>query len=95
MVVKAAQFFSREIDSLHSAAYILGVSALASSLLALFRDRLFAHTFGAGEVLDIYFAAFRIPDLIFVFVASLFSAYALIPMLAGEKEEERKNGNNY
>lgn len=67
---------------MHAAAYVLGASALASALLALLRDRLFAHTFGAGEMLDIYFAAFRIPDLLFVLVASLFSAYVLIPEIA-------------
>ena len=86
MIVRAARFFSREVESLHAAAYILGVSALASSVLALLRDRLFADYFGAGLELDIYFAAFRIPDLLFVLVASLFSAYALIPML--EKRDE-------
>ena len=54
MIVRTARLFGREIEGLHAAAYILGASALASSLLALARDRLFAHTFGAGEVLDIY-----------------------------------------
>lgn len=90
MIVKAARLLGREIDTLHTAAYILGASALASSLLALFRDRLFAHAFGAGEVLDVYFAAFRIPDFIFILIASLFSAYALIPLLAGKEQEEQK-----
>lgn len=90
MIGKAVRIFGREIDGMHTAAYILGVSALASSVLALLRDRLFAHTFGAGSELDVYFAAFRIPDLIFVLVASLFSAYALIPLLAKQNEDERK-----
>lgn len=89
MIVRAARLFSREIEGLHAAAYILGASALASSLLALARDRLFAHAFGAGEALDVYYAAFRIPDLIFVLIASLFSAYALIPMLSGKQTDEQ------
>jgi putative peptidoglycan lipid II flippase len=89
MIIRAARFLGREITELHTAAYILGASALISSVLALLRDRLFAHTFGAGELLDVYFAAFRVPDLIFVLIASLFSAYALIPVLAGQKEEGR------
>ena len=29
------------------------------------RDRLFAHYFGAGDILDAYYAAFRIPDFLF------------------------------
>jgi putative peptidoglycan lipid II flippase len=70
---------SRRFDGLHQAAVILGISAFASQLLALLRDRVFAHNFGANEVLDIYYAAFRIPDLIFVTVASLVSMTILIP----------------
>ena len=62
---------------MHVAAYILGASALASSLLALFRDRLFAHTFGAGIELDLYYAAFRIPDLLFVALGALVPSVSL------------------
>jgi len=47
------------------AAILLGGSALISRLLGLLRDRLLAGSFGAGEELDIYFAAFRIPDFVF------------------------------
>lgn len=47
------------------AAVLLGGSALISRLLGLLRDRLLAGSFGAGEELDIYFAAFRIPDFVF------------------------------
>lgn len=71
-----------EVRGMHYAAYILALSALASAVLALVRDRMLAHTFGAGAMLDTYYAAFRIPDLIFVTVASLFSAYVLIPELS-------------
>ena len=47
------------------AALLLGISALISRLLGLFRDRLLAGTFGAGQDLDVYFAAFRIPDFVY------------------------------
>lgn len=50
------------------AAVLLGATALASRVLGLIRDRLLAGTFGAGAELDIYYAAFRIPDLIFTFL---------------------------
>jgi putative peptidoglycan lipid II flippase len=78
------EFLSRRVLGLHQAAYILGGFAILSSLLAFVRDRLLAFTFGAGVELDIYFAAFRIPDLIFVGIASLVSAYVLIPALASK-----------
>jgi len=48
-----------------SAAALVAISSLISRLLGLFRDRLFAEHFGAGPELDAYFAAYRIPDIIF------------------------------
>ena len=80
------RFFDRiaaPIRGLHQAAYLLAALTLASQALALLRDRTFAHTFGAGHVLDLYYAAFRMPDLVFALVSSLVSAYVLIPRIAG------------
>jgi len=51
------------------------------------RDRLLASSFGAGQTLDLYYAAFRIPDLLFVGVASLLSLYALLPVLSKLESE--------
>ncbi len=79
---RAFQFLSYEVRGLHIAVYILASSALLSSLLALVRDRLLAHAFGASATLDVYYAAFRIPDLIFVALGALVSVYILIPELA-------------
>jgi len=81
----------REVSGLHEAAYLLGLFAILSQVLALFRDRLLAGNFGAGETLDIYYAAFRVPDLIFVGVASLVSVYVLIPFMAEKEGEQVKN----
>jgi len=67
---------------MHEAAYVLAAFALGSQLLALVRDRLLASTFGASETLDVYYAAFRIPDFLFATVASLLSLYALLPVLS-------------
>ncbi|MFZ1987600.1 MAG: lipid II flippase MurJ [Minisyncoccia bacterium] len=82
---------SKPVRGLHEAAYVLAALTLASQVLALLRDRIFAHEFGAGVLLDVYYAAFKIPDLVFALVASLVSAYVLIPRIAGaSKEEARK-----
>lgn len=48
-----------------NAAILLSMAALASRAFGIIRDRALAHTFGAGEVLDAYYVAFRIPDLLF------------------------------
>ncbi|MDP6388012.1 MAG: lipid II flippase MurJ [Candidatus Pacebacteria bacterium] len=82
MVKRIFNLIHKEIHGLHEAAYLLGIFALASQVLALIRDRLLAHFFGAGAVLDTYYAAFRIPDIIFVAIASTVSVYVLIPFLA-------------
>lgn len=78
------------IRGLHQAAYLLAALTLASQALALLRDRTFTHAFGAGEVLDLYYAAFRVPDLVFALVSSLVSAYVLIPRITGASREDVK-----
>jgi putative peptidoglycan lipid II flippase len=79
------------VRGLHQAAYLLAGLTLASQILALLRDRVFAHTFGAGQTLDLYYAAFRVPDLVFALVSSLVSAYVLIPRISGMDREATKH----
>lgn len=89
MPKKLLALFSREWNGIHEAAFLLGLFAILSQVLALFRDRLLAHTFGASQTLDIYYAAFRIPDFVFAGIASFMSALVLIPILtkkAGESD---------
>ncbi len=76
-----------EVRGMHQAAYLLALFALLSQLLALVRDRLLAGSFGASEMLDVYYAAFRVPDLLFATVASLLSLYALMPVLVRLERE--------
>lgn len=51
--------------SVTAAAAIIGVAGIASRLLGMLRDRILAGQFGAGAALDSYYAAFRVPDLLF------------------------------
>lgn len=95
MVRRIIKALHKEVRSLHEAAYLLGVFALASQVLALFRDRLLTHHFGAGETLDIYYAAFRIPDFIFVTVASIVSLSVLIPFLTQKMESSKEEGRRF
>jgi len=82
MVQGILKTLGSSIRGLHQAAYLLAVLTLASQVLALARDRIFAGAFGAGQTLDLYYAAFKIPDLVFALVASTVSAYVLIPRIA-------------
>jgi putative peptidoglycan lipid II flippase len=54
-----------ESKTITSAAIIVGAASLASRFLGIVRDRILAGQFGAGDALDTYYAAFRVPDLIF------------------------------
>lgn len=94
MVRRILYFLNKKTDGVHEAAYLLAVFAIVSQLLALFRDRTLAAYFGAGPVLDIYYAAFRIPDIIFAVVASAVSISVLIPFLSnlveGDKSDAKK-----
>ena len=73
-----------------SAAVILSVAALTSKILGLFRDRLLAGKFGAGEELDIYFAAFRLPDLIYSILVMGAISSAFIPVFAQYWQKDKK-----
>jgi len=59
------RLFGQQINSITVAASLVALSSLASRFLGVIRDRILAGQFGAGTSLDIYYAAFRIPDLIF------------------------------
>ncbi len=85
----------REIRGLHEAAYLLASFAFLSLILALIRDKLLAYTFGAGHALDVYFAAFRIPDLIFATVGSLVSASILLPYFIERFETSKEDGRSF
>lgn len=98
MVKRIFKIINMEISGLHQAAYLLGFFAITSQVLALIRDRLLASSFGAGRTLDLYYAAFRIPDFIFITVGSMVSVSVLIPFLlekmkSGPEEGRRFIGN--
>ncbi|HYD93325.1 MAG TPA: lipid II flippase MurJ [Candidatus Paceibacterota bacterium] len=86
MVQGILRSLTTSIRGLHQAAYLLAGLTLASQILSLLRDRIFADAFGASITLDLYYAAFRIPDLVFALIASLVSAYVLIPRIAAKNQ---------
>jgi putative peptidoglycan lipid II flippase len=81
---KILRIFTKESGSINQAALLLGCLTLLSQILALFRDRSIAHFIGPSPSLDAYYAAFRVPDLIFVCIASLASITVLIPFLSAK-----------
>ena len=95
MVKRWFSFFNQEIRGLHEAAYLLAIFAFFSLILALIRDKMLAYTFGAGQSLDVYYAAFRIPDLIFTTIGSLVSASILLPYFIEKFENSKEKGKSF
>lgn len=56
---------NNETKTIAGAAMLVGVFSLVSRVVGFVRDRILAGTFGAGDVLDVYYAAFKLPDLLF------------------------------
>jgi len=81
---------SRPSSSITSAAFIISAAGVLSRVLGMARDRILAHQFGAGDTLDVYYAAFRIPDLIYnLLILGALSA-AFIPVFTSLLAEENK-----
>ncbi|MFA6503873.1 MAG: lipid II flippase MurJ, partial [Patescibacteria group bacterium] len=60
-----SKFWHKETSNVTAAAFLIGFASLASRVVGLLRDRLLAGHFGAGDALDVYYAAFRLPDLFY------------------------------
>ncbi len=95
MVKRILGIFHKEISGLHEAAYLLGFFALCSQILALVRDRILAAQFGASNTLDLYYAAFRIPDFIFITVGSMVSVSVLIPFILERSKKDNDGGKKF
>ena len=79
--------------TLARAGMVVTSAYLASRLLGWLRTVVISSIYGASPDLDAYFAAFRIPDLVFQLVAAGALSSALIPVLAGliANEEEARS----
>jgi len=75
--------------SLFGAALIISVASLISRILGLIKIRLLAAHFGAGIELDAYYAAFRIPDLVFSLVILGTVTAAFVPIFIEHWENNK------
>ena len=77
------KLFNQGINNVTVAAILIALSSLVSRLLGFLRDRILAGEFGASATLDVYYAAFRLPDLIFNIVVMGALTAGLIPVFTG------------
>ncbi|PID52599.1 MAG: murein biosynthesis integral membrane protein MurJ [Candidatus Moraniibacteriota bacterium] len=92
MIVRITQFVTHSSrNSIAAGALVVSLFGIASRLLGLVRDRILASHYGAGDVLDIYYAAFRLPDFVFelLVVGSLGAAFIpVFSKLIAKKDRE-------
>ena len=81
--------YSRQ-TSILSAASIIMATMMLSKVLGLVRDRLLAHVF-SPDMIDIFWAAFRLPDLIFQIIILGALSVAFIPVFTEHLEDKGKD----
>ncbi len=74
------KLFQSESKTIIAAAAIIGLFSFVSRLVGFIRDRILAGEFGAGNTLDIYYAAFKIPDLLFSLIVIGGISASFIPL---------------
>jgi putative peptidoglycan lipid II flippase len=75
------------------ATVIIAVFSLLAKILGLVRDAVFSHQFGAGQMIDAYFAAFRVPDFIYnLLILGTFSV-AFIPIFSEYLIKDRERAD--
>jgi len=84
------RLFNSQTKTITGGALILAISALISRLLGIVREWLLASKFGAGPELDIYFTAFRIPDLIYNVLIAGGIVVAFLPLFSEYFSKDEK-----
>lgn len=84
------KILNSQAKTVGAAAGILAISALISRVLGLVRDGLLSSIFGAGSDLDVYFAAFRIPDLVYSLLIAGGIVVAFLPLFTEYFSKDEK-----
>ena len=87
--------FDHQAKNINFAAFILAGTSFLSFIFGLIYDRLLAARFGLGPELDIYFAAFRIPDFISTVLISGAIGAAVIPIFSQYLVKSREESFEY
>lgn len=93
MVSKIIKFLNRDLFTMNQAALVLAVFSFLSQVFGLLRDHLLASLVGPSANLDVYYAAFRVPDFVYNSFGVLFSVTVLIPFIAQYVEQEKTDGH--
>jgi putative peptidoglycan lipid II flippase len=79
--------------SVGRATALIAVLTFGSRIMGFLRELLFAKTFGAGDALDVYYTAFRIPDTIYNLLILGTLSVAFIPVYHGYYLKDKQRAN--
>jgi putative peptidoglycan lipid II flippase len=99
-VKKFWYYISNKKLTIANAAFILGVTGLLSNILGLYRERMVAGKFGAGDMTDAFYASFTLPDIIFTLLVLGAVSSAFIPVFveklsAGKSKEANELASSF
>src|SRR3990172_7451480 len=77
------------VTSITGAAIVIGGASVISRILGVVRDRVLAGQFGAGDYLDIYYAAFRLPDFVFNIIVLGGLSAGFIPLFTQQPQKSK------
>jgi len=84
------RILNKKSHTITGAAIVIGAASFVSKAIALARDRIFAHYFGAGDVMDAYYAAFKIPDLVYTLLIVGALSAGFIPVFVELMHKDEK-----
>ena len=90
-----SRFFKVEAAGVHQTALLLALMNIINGVLGLLRDRFLAAEFGASRSLDIYYAAFRLPDILFSLSLFFIASTAFIPLFIAREEESPRKAQEF
>lgn len=84
-----------EFKTVAGSALVISGATLLSRIIGLLRDRVLANVFGAGQILDAYYASFKIPDLIYnlLIVGALSAGFIPVFTKLFNSSEENKQAS--
>lgn len=90
LIRKSVNVLSLKQNNVLSAAVVIMITVLLSAFLGLIRIRLLSNFFGDTRTLDVYWAAFRLPDMLFQLLVMGALSSAFIPVFSSYLAKEGK-----
>lgn len=84
------RLLKNQSNTIASAAVIVASFSVLSRFVGFIRDRILAGQFGASDELDVYFQAFRVPDLFYQLVVVGALSASFIPLFTKYYSKERE-----